>query len=248
MINDSERIILGRAINEAAFHYVSPLWWGHLDEPGGRVFDNGTVFVVETGNLTIAVTAGHVLQACIRDQNEDPERVLVKIGNLAFRPRDHVIDISTYPDLGTLKLEPGVVSRLGINPYHCRDDDWPPELPTVAQAVFFSGFPGQERGPDSDDRESFGAYSAILITTSVSEESISLQIDHSEMEDYLGGGMPPPGYEMGGISGAPLFRLIEKGVRPWELVGVVVEASPTLDVVKAAPARNIDLQGRISHL
>ncbi len=241
-----ERAAVARFIAETVNRYVEPFWWGELDVPGGRVFDNGTAFLLDCGCESFLVTAAHVVLQCICDIGESESPVVAKFGDVVIDPASNLIGCDKTSDIATIRLTEDQIRQSGKEVVGGSQASWPPQPPTVPQMVFMSGFPGQERGPQNEYVEGFGIYFAILKTTSVSNSQISLQIDQNELEDYLGAGLPGPGYNMGGFSGAPLFTMIERAkIWSWQLVGVVCEASSSLDLVRATRADFIKATGQV---
>jgi hypothetical protein len=68
------------------------------------------------------------------------------------------------------------------------------------------------------------------------------------MLDLGGSGLPPPGYDIGGVSGGPMLMptLVEGGVI-WRFAGVIIEAAAgtLFEQVVAVRAHYIHPDGRI---
>lgn len=92
-----------------------------------------------------------------------------------------------------------------------------------------------------------GVYGAAGISTAVSESSIVCQMVREDSLPVLGLPMPEIGYEVGGLSGAPLFAFWESGlVYHWRLAGVIYEGSGGMfEHVRAAHADRIRADGTI---
>jgi hypothetical protein len=93
------------------------------------------------------------------------------------------------------------------------------------------------------------------IATSVSEKDVSSQIEREYLMSYFGEDIPPENYNFGGLSGGPMFAVVESTLRSWALVGVVYqgpntsldtnEAIPGLEVIRARRPHFILPDGRL---
>jgi hypothetical protein len=67
---------------------------------------------------------------------------------------------------------------------------------------------------------SFGIHAGNTDATEVTDRVITCQFDRQQWIDHLGNGLPPEGYDQGGLSGAPLLTLVENNnVFSWRLGG-----------------------------
>jgi hypothetical protein len=85
--------------------------------------------------------------------------------------------------------------------------------------------------------------------TSFTEHQLCCQLDRNYWIDVRGLGLPPVGYELGGVSGGPMLRPVYQGDRwGWRLVGVISEAISMEDFerVTAVRAHFILPDGRLS--
>jgi hypothetical protein len=91
-------------------------------------------------------------------------------------------------------------------------------------------------------------YFAMPPITSVTDRQITCRFDREKMLALSGSGLPPPGYDIGGVSGGPMLMptLVEGGVI-WRFAGVIVEAAPgrLFEQVVAVRAHYIQPNGRI---
>ena len=230
----------------AANDCIAPFWWGELLQPHGSVKDNGTAFLLDCGEGPFLVTAAHVLDGCIKDLEANPALV-AKFGDVLFDPRGQIIDIDRDLDIAAIRISDRLVEKSERTVVRGSQQTWPPVTPQENQLVFFSGYPGQEHFPEEEFIEAFGIYSSLLKITNVNHRNLSHQIDHTKMEDFIGMGLPPQGYVMGGVSGAPIFVVVENvGIWSWQPVAVIYEASPNLDVVFAARINFINPNGTLN--
>ncbi len=93
---------------------------------------------------------------------------------------------------------------------------------------------------------SFAPLPALMIATSVSDRQISCQFEREYLVQAPGFQEPRPHYETGGMSGGPLFTVVERGgISRWHLGAVIKEGNASLDIVTAAPADCILKDGRL---
>jgi hypothetical protein len=105
---------------------------------------------------------------------------------------------------------------------------WPPPLPKKDTYVVFSGCPEVLRDHASDSSLEFGYYSAIMRVTTASEAHIVCQFEREIwVTDYRK--IPPPGTDLSGMSGGPVFSLDDPLSMP--LVGLISEFSPSLELL-----------------
>ena len=78
-------------------------------------------------------------------------------------------------------------------------------------------------------------------------DRLAFDFSYKDMIDRFCNGLPTEGYDLGGISGAPLLTVVDNksGLQTWRLAGVIYEASPNLGIIYATPADFILADGRI---
>ncbi len=88
--------------------------------------------------------------------------------------------------------------------------------------------------------------------TSVTDHQIACRFDREKTIDFSGSGLPPQGYDVGGVSGGPLLMptLVREGPIEgvvWRFAGVIVEAAmgDMFEQVVAVRAYYIQPDGRI---
>jgi hypothetical protein len=226
--------------------YVAPIFWTRAGEDGPVVVANGTALFLDTSTTTLIVTANHVIEDYKKAAAESPVRC--QILNLEFDPVARLIDFNSEYDIATLAITRDEIERVGSGP----DGPpmfltaWPPQAPDVERGILFAGFPGNQRLRQGTREVNFGIYTAAAIATTVGPRNITCQIDHSVINAAPHMTKPPPGYNPGGISGGPILTLIERSnIVTWRLGGVIYEASPDMDVIFAARADVIQLDGKI---
>jgi hypothetical protein len=88
--------------------------------------------------------------------------------------------------------------------------------------------------------------------TSVTDRQISCRFDREKSIDFSGGGLPPQGYDIGGVSGGPLLMptLVREGPVEgviWRFAGVIVQAAAgdMFEQLVAVRAHHIQPNGQI---
>ena len=230
----------GKVMRELAASYVAPVFWQERNKEGGSRLRNSTMFFLDAGEGPFAVTARHVCQE-YRVAKKDFPGTPCQLGNLPFDLEDRLISLiesdGDGPDIATFRIEPEEVDRLGKTVLTGSRKVWPPPPPQQGQGMFFAGFPGQARVRTATDEINFGIFHGGLTATSVSDRTISGQIDPDYLVETLWGNSAPADYDIGGISGAPLLALVnDDGAWSWRLAGVVYTAHRDWGLVKAARA------------
>lgn len=84
--------------------------------------------------------------------------------------------------------------------------------------------------------------------TSVTDHQIACRFNREKIIDFSGSGLPPIGYDIGGVSGGPMLMptLVRQGV-VWRFAGVVVQAATgdLFEQIVAVRAHYIQPDGRI---
>jgi hypothetical protein len=185
----------------------------------------GSMFFLDCGRGPFAVTAGHVFERFIKDRAQYRVRGS-QIGNIAFNPEERLIawGKNLGLDIATFRVTPEEITATGKKIVQGTEAAWPPP-PNPNEAVFFGGFPGCERDPIGPHEMVFGLHSAMPGLTSFTEHQVCCQFARENWIDVRGIGLPPVGYDLGGVSGGPMLQpVFVDGAWTWRLVGVVSEA------------------------
>ena len=230
----------GDAMREVAASYVAPVFWEKQNKEGKIELCNGTMFFLDAGEGLFAVTARHVYQAYCVAKN-DFQETTCQLGDLPFDPIERLLSLIEMdgdgPDIATFRIESKEVTRLGKTVLTGSQKAWPPNPPQQGKGVFFAGFPGRARIQTTAVDINFGVYHGLLTATSVSDRTISCQIDQDYLVETPWEDSAPVDYDTGGISGAPLLTLVDdNGVWSWRLAGVIYAGHNNLGIMKAAPA------------
>ena len=235
-----------QALYDVAFGYTVPIAAfdpTFFDNRAGGVC-HGSGFIVALNTGLVLITADHVVAACLAREEAG---AVCQIGDLRVRLRDRLIDRDGALDLATLRIAGPEVAmiRNDLRVYAPREP-WPPRPPDLGKGVFLSGYPRDHRRQLGGNAIEWGVGNLILTATSVSERTVSCQIEPDEMVPTVGGTAYERGQGFGGMSGAPLWTLVEGEVLWWRLAGVGIEYSADLDLLVARRPDAIQLDGRIN--
>ncbi len=242
---------LGDAVLKSVAKYAAPIFWESQSKKKPSPITNGTMFLADFGEGCFAVTANHVYEGYLKDKAEFPKTTCLiapeafEAGGkdtIPFDLEERLIDRLEDPDIATFNVTESEAEAIGTT----KTMLWPPILPEIGQAVVFTGYPGNEILEVGHRELSFAPFPALMIATSVSEQQISCQFEREYLALAPGFQEPRPHYETGGMSGGPLFTVIERnGISRWHLGAVIKEGNASLDILTAAPADCILQDGRL---
>ena len=231
----------GSEILKTVSSYVAPLFWSRREYKTLSIQGNGSIFFLRPNDISFAVTANHVYQKYITDK-KSYTNIFCQIGDILFPLEERLIDINEELDIATFRITSDEIRK--INKIEL--SMWPPSLPDIGKGVLFAGFPGHERFELSSHEVSFGIYAALGTATTVSERNITCQFKRKDWVEITEFALPPKGYSLNGLSGAPLFTVIERdGLWLWALGGVIYEFSPNIEIIMASRADNILADGSL---
>jgi hypothetical protein len=202
------------------------------------------------GEGLFGVTAAHVIRgmekACAL-----PGPVACQIGDdVRFDPggKHGLIAIDDDIDLATFRISAMEVRSIGKTVLTGYQKEWPPSPPQRDRGVTYAGFPGVSQLWLSRREISFGICPGGGVASSVSETDVSSLIERQHMMDVMATGLPPEDFDFRGISGGPMLTMIEnKGLRSWQLAGVLYEGpNPSDDAAQAIAGLEI-IRARRAH-
>lgn len=246
---DLTRKIFGHHLSAFPLNFVSPIVFGQL----GRnvvnpIIRNGTAFLVEFADHTLAVTCAHVIED-YQKKLSDYSDVRFKIGNLEFNPLSSIIDISSSADLdlATIDLRNKSIDLIfkgsEIKNSFYQPPMWPPNEVELDDLVVFGGFPGLLRLADIYSGINARTFSCgPCRVTKKSENDFYFQIDRDQLKRAIGVSDIDEVWKFGGISGCPVFLLRKLH---FELVGIVYEAPDDFGLLRARHASLINENGTI---
>ena len=179
---------LGKAEIEFAASVTAPLCWVLRDCSGERM-KNGSVFFLDTGEATFAVTACHVVEQCLAD-SKLPTFIQTMIGGRTGHPvpihlGDRLIDAHRDLDIATFRVTAKELERAGHTVLRGFQKGWPPRLAEVEGGITYCGFPRHARRVRAFHEIIFGIFSGACSFTSSNEESLSVLIEREHLDDQF---------------------------------------------------------------
>lgn len=222
--------VFGKTLLENMMNYVTTISWGEIKDGEYHLRCNGSGFLLNLGERNILVTAAHVYEGYQRDKIHN-SNLKIAVGDLPFDLEERLIDClgSKILDIATFRIYDEEIRKLGKHICYGAAS-WPPNAVLESQSIFFGGYPGVERlkvGPQAYD---YGLYVALTPVSSSSERHFACSFERDNWLDTFGKGLPPPDFEMGGMSGGPafLFKESDGKVITWDLVGIVYNATNSM--------------------
>ena len=235
----------GRALLKTAAGHVAPFFFLPGTPAQGTTINNGSVFFLDCSQGAFAVTADHVYQAYLSRKEDDPG-LQCRIGEVPFVPEERLIDRDPERDIATFRIEEQEVVRAGKAVYNPSPECWPPEPPHQGQGVLFAGFSGCERRLIRDQEVEFGVCAAALVATSVNDRDIVCRLARENWLETFGMDLSRERQFLGGLSGAPLWTVVERaGAVTWRLGGVISSFNEGWELLKAKHAAGILADGRL---
>ena len=207
----------GRELLKIVERSTAAFFWGNVQS---RVMpSSGSAFFVKTSAALFGVTAKHVYEAFEERANHDRSMVC-QLNDVAVDLRPRLISKGCDCDVATFEILPSELSRVDRLTI-----PWPPYIPPVNKSVLIAGFPGLGKRFSQSGILTFGLCHACTSISSVSDRDISMVREpDDEVADVVGKGLPPRGFDMGGMSGGPVIALLENvGIVSWALAGVIYE-------------------------
>jgi hypothetical protein len=249
----SQVLLSGFGMNllHSGLEFAVPLWWVGEDQTNGLTLRNGSAFLVNRGHGTFAVTAAHVLAAYILAKGA-ARNVVCQLGSLEFDPEARLISRQDNLDIATFRVTEAEAAHMNKAIVASEPPILEPLVPAVGNFAFFAGFPAQSRRVTSKGDFVTAPYFAMPPITSVTDHQIACRFEREKMIDLGGQGLPPQGYDIGGVSGGPL--LIPTLVRQedvegviWRLAGVIVQAAAgeLFEQIVAVRSNYIQCDGKI---
>jgi hypothetical protein len=241
----------GTNLLRSGLEFAVPLWWVFEDQTNGLILRNGSAFLVNRRHGIFAVTAAHVLAEYIAAKGA-ARKIVCHLGSLEFEPESRLISRRDNLDIATFRVSAEEAADMNKAIVAPEPPVWEPLVPAVGNFAFFAGFPAQTRGITSRGDFVTAPYVAMPPITSVTDHQIGCRFEREKMIDLSGQGLPPQGYDIGGVSGGPLLMptlVRQEGVEGviWRLAGVIVQAasSELFEQIVAVRSNYVHSDGKI---
>jgi|GEM_PF-2082046 len=218
-----------------------PFWWhGYSSDGTYKIHHNGTICFLKTGMRIVGVTAHHVFDKYRMALEIDPQ-TRCQFGGTTIEPISRLISENRYLDLATFDLSTVVVAAAGATahvPIH-----WPTQEVKTTEVAIYGGYPGslrEEHETTADIPFQWFAGSPLSVTP----ENLKLHIDMEHFHQPLHGAKLS-NWDLGGMSGGPVFRLVTTPIERLELAAFIYESQPNLSLVYARPSHYITQDGSI---
>lgn len=189
---------------------------------------HGSGVLVFTGTTLCLCTARHVA-AEYRKLRQKDDRVVFQAGNVFFDPEPRILLELEADDLIVLGMNGSDQYHIPALTWTC--PVWPPACPVVDEYVAFAGLPTEYRINAGAELQ-FAIVGGILQVISASDNNFKCYMDRETLITVRGTHVPPPGTNWGGMSGGPVFRLVNG--EP-ELCGIITDFGQSLEVYYMAP-------------
>lgn len=231
----------GRALIQAyekmAHEACAAIFWG--DPVTGNVTDQGTVVFVNLGTQTIGLTAAHVAEGLQTFIMKGGRACRLGQANF-FPPPPFVRHPDPEVDLAAFHFDSHFISTVGVKPVSIVE--WPPTSPTAGEVMILGGFLGSTRVErDTELDVSFLFYAGFVDGNSGKKIRILLDIQNS---NPLTRTDLEPGSRLGGCSGGPVFRCIDRaGIERLELAGIISEGVDSFELFYAESIESLTPAG-----
>jgi hypothetical protein len=161
------------------------------------------------------------------DSKRTANAIVCQLGNALFDPEVHLIDCNDDLDIATFRISTAMVGQIDKPVVPPDPPNWAALNPMENDFAFFAGFPAQSRGMSPTGRVFVAVpYFAMPPITRVTTRQITCRFEREKLIDFSGSGLPPPGYDIGGVSGGPmLMPTLTNQEIVWRFAGVIVEAA-----------------------
>ncbi len=222
-------------VERAVAGSIAPFLWRERNKKGDLKIRNGTAFFFESEGRTFMVTADHVFAAYLEARSISGSITRCQIGNLRLDPEDRLIARCSALDIATFQISPEEIGKTAFE--HRFPMSFNPMLPQTGKGVFFAGFPLLARRQLSEREIENGIFTALTVADNVTGREISGHFDRERQVDKPGLPTAPEGYDIAGVSGAPLVTMVDSAnLCYWRLGGVMTGFSTAFEIFYATRA------------
>lgn len=214
---------------------IGPFLWRERNESGDVKIRNGTVFFFQSERGSFMVTANHVFSAYLEARSKFGKFSRCQIGNLRLDPEDRLVAGSAPLDIAVFAILPDEIAKTAYEEKFAMS--YNPMPPQNGKGVFFAGFPGVARRQLNDREVEHGIFTALTVADNVTDTEISGHFDRAHQVDKPGRPSAPEGYDIGGVSGAPLVTIVDsESLCYWRLGGVMTAFNTAYEIFYATRA------------
>jgi hypothetical protein len=211
-------------LSNAAEAMCAPFWWSLESDASkpAEILHNGTICYLHTGFAEIGVTASHVLADYLRDlERFGTPAIECQFGGSTIEPEKRVLAQNRALDVATLSVPEVFVTAAGRTPrYQHTATVWPPQRAELGELVLYGGYPGVLR----ENKIRTADFPFQWVAGGVGDVSPQVIVLEPGFETltWLN---PEPGVtfnrDFRGMSGGPVFRVVEEVVVRLELLGFI---------------------------
>jgi hypothetical protein len=217
-----------RAVRDRAWSHVVPVRISRVEADKEVTYNSGSGIFLRLQERNFVLTAWHLI-AELRHRRAQGEEACLVVGKsplepLMLRYKDEKNDIVV------LDIAREQVGDLDAEPYS-PSSSWPPGAVAVNDAVVLCGLPRYLRQESDNSEILFGDFSLMQSVAGSGEQQFVLNLDPAQWVDLGSAKFPDAYVSLGGISGAPVFRV---NAGSFELVGIVKEVGEQLPLLYVA--------------
>jgi len=225
-------------LRELASNMAAPFVWSA--EPNS-ILHSGTLCLLKTPRRRIGVTANHVYKSYLEDLNHIPG-IEAQFGGTTVYPEKRLIDSDEKLDLATFDVPELMV----LPPRFFHEPAWPPRRIEPKDVVLYGGFPGvlKELKP-GEIVTPFQSF--IWRVTDIATDSMVMNVDFANLYWPGHSAEEKISKNPGGVSGGPVYRVIEADIDRLEIVGFIFEYYEPWETMRARHIERINPDGTICH-
>lgn|SRR5262249_44011432 len=211
-------------LSHAVEQMCAPFWWSLQEDPvkPATILHNGSVCYLNTGGAELGITADHVLAQYLADLARfGTQAVECQFGGSTIKAEERILARNDTLDVATLSVPEVFVTAAFQSPRtQHKPLNWPPARVVTDEFVLYGGYPGVLREDNVQTADLPFQWIAGGVSD-VSAQTIVLQPGFETLT-WLN---PEPGKkfnrDFGGMSGGPVFRVVDEAIVRLELVGFI---------------------------
>jgi hypothetical protein len=221
----SRILTAGHAMTQYAYQHAAAVIIG-APPSRGRAIRNGSAFVIEQDGRYFLGTAWHVVAYWLKLRRRIKD-LLFQVADALIDPGHSLVWKDEKADIAFLSLTAEQFAQIPVAVCESTKG-WPPPRPQRGDYVLMSGYPAVIRQYPGPRKVQFNALSNMLQVTTVGSDYAVCQFFRENWVSFDEHGVPPPGTDLGGISGAPVLQVRKLD---YPLIGVVSEFSKDFELL-----------------